>query len=81
MVGKMKKDRHVILDIIPYVVVTSLETDAFLAIVALFDMLTVKGNPARVRKEEGTQGSVAILKEKKTSKVVYLKIQIQLILF
>ena len=58
----MKKDRRVIIDIIPCVVVTSLETDAFMAIVAYFDMLTVKGNPARVRKEEGTQGS--ILKEK-----------------
>ena len=54
-----------IIDIIPCVVVTSLETDAFMAIVAYFDMLTVKGNPARVRKDEGTQGSVAILKKKK----------------
>ena len=61
------------------VVVTSLETDAFMAIVACFDMLIVRENPARGRKE-GTQGSVAILKEK-TSKVVYLKTQIQWILF
>ena len=53
-----------IIDTIPCVVVTSLETDAFMAIVAYFDMLTVKGNPARVRKDEGTQGSVAILKKK-----------------
>ena len=66
-----------ILDIIPCVVVTSLETDAFMAIVAYFDMLTVKGNPARVLTEEGTQGSVAILRRKKRSNVVYLKIQIQ----
>ena len=50
--------------------------DAFMAIVAYFDMLTVTGNTARGRKE-GTQGSVAILKEKQTSKVVYLKTQIQ----
>ena len=62
--GQDEKDRRVIIDIIPCVVVTSLETDAFMAIVAYFDMLTVKGNPARVRKEEGTQGSVAILTEK-----------------
>ena len=64
--GQDEKDRHVILDIIPYVVVTStsLETDAFMDIVAYFDMLTVEGNPARVRKKkkEGTQGRVAILK-------------------
>ena len=40
-----------IIDIIPFVVVTSLETDAFTAIVAHFDMLTLKGNPARVRKK------------------------------
>ena len=35
------------MDIIPCVVVTSLETDAFMAIVAYFDMLMVRGNPAR----------------------------------
>ena len=55
-----------------------------MALVAYFDMLTVltvKGNPARVWKAEGTQGSVATLKEKKTSKVVYLKTRIQWILF
>ena len=63
--GQGEKDRRVIIDIIPCVVVTSLETDAFMALVAYFDTLTVKGNPSRVRKEEGTQGSVAILKEKK----------------
>ena len=34
-----------------------------MAIVAYFDMLMVRGNPARVRKEEGTQGAVAILKK------------------
>ena len=54
-----------IVDIIPCVVVTSLETDAFMTIVDYFDMLTVKGNPALVRKEEGTQASVAVLKKKK----------------
>ena len=71
------KNRRVIIDIIPCVVVTSLETDAFMAMVAYFDMLTVPRNPARGREGEGTQGSVAILKEKKTSKVVYLKTQIE----
>ena len=50
--GKMNKDRRVILDIIPCVVVTSLETDTFMAIVAYFDMLTVKGNPARGREKK-----------------------------
>ena len=34
MVGKMKKGRRVTADIIPCVVVTSLESDAFMAIVA-----------------------------------------------
>ena len=52
-----------IIDIIPCAVVTSLETDAFMAIVAYYDMLTVRGNPARGR-EAGTQGSVAILTER-----------------
>ena len=42
------KARPVILDIIPYVVVI----DALMAIVANFDILTVKGNPARVRKKK-----------------------------
>ena len=62
--GQDEKDRRVIIDIIPCVVVASLETDAFIAIVAHVDKLMQRGNPARGRKE-GTQGSVAILKEKK----------------
>ena len=41
-----------------------------MAIVAYFDMLTVKGNPARVRKG-GTQGSVAILKEKNVQGCIF----------
>ena len=65
-----------IIDIIPCVVVTSLETDAFMAIVSYVDKLVVRATSARGR-EDGTQGSVAILKEKKTSKVVYLKTQRQ----
>ena len=52
--GQDEKDLRVIVDIIPCVVVTCLETDAFMAIVAYFDIQTVKGNPARVRKEEVT---------------------------
>ena len=61
-----------IIDIFPCVVVTSLETDAFTAIVAFFDMLTGDRKPQREVEEEGTQGSGAILKEK-PSKVVYLR--------
>ena len=57
------KNRRVLIDIIPCVVVTSLETDAFMAIVAYVDKLTVRATSARGR-EEGTQGSVAMLKEK-----------------
>ena len=37
--------------------------------------------PSQKSKKESTQGAVAILKEKKRSKVVYLKIQVQRILF
>ena len=51
-----------IIDVIPCFVVTSLKTDAFMAIVSYFDMLTVKGNPAQVRKEEGTQRTVAVMR-------------------
>ena len=43
-----EKDRLVILDIISLVAVTSLETDAFMAFVAYFDMLTVKGTQREV---------------------------------
>ena len=52
-----------------------------MAVIACIDMLIVKRNPARSPKSESTQGAVAILKEKKRSKVVYLKIQIQRSLF
>ena len=64
MEGQDEKDGRVIVDLVPCVVVTSLETDAFMAIVAYFDILTVRRNPARGPEKEGTQGSVAILKEK-----------------
>ena len=52
-----------IIDIIPCVVVTSLETDAFVAIVAYFDMLTVTRNPARGREKKVLK--VAIMRRKK----------------
>ena len=51
MVDKMKKI-VVLIGILLCVVVTSLETDAFMAIVACIDMLTVKGNPARGREQK-----------------------------
>ena len=47
-----EKDRRVTLDIIPCVVVTSLETDAFVAFVAYVDKLMVTGNPARGREKK-----------------------------
>ena len=66
-----------IIDIIPCVVISSLETDAFVDIVAYVDKLMVRAISARGR-EEGTQGSAAKKKKKKkTSKVVCLKTQIQ----
>ena len=57
--GQDEKDRRVIIDIIPSVVVTSLETDAFVAIRCLFPHA----------ESERTQGSVVILKEKKRSRL------------
>ena len=43
---------------------TSLVTDAFMTIVAYFDMLMVRRDPARGREKEGTQGVVAVLRKK-----------------
>ena len=74
--GQDEKDRHVILDIIPYVVGTSPETDAFMAIVVYFDMLMVTRNPARGRRRMYSWSSCYYVK-KKRFKVVYLKTQIQ----
>ena len=41
------KDRRVIIGIVLCVVITSLETDASMAIIACIDMLMVRRNPAR----------------------------------
>ena len=49
----------------PCVVVTSLETDAFGAFVAFFDMLMVRSNLSAGSRKEGTQGTVAVLRKKK----------------
>ena len=49
-----------------------------MAIIAYFDMLMVRRSPARGQKKKVL---VAFLREKKRSKVVYLKTQIQCILF
>ena len=53
------KDRRVIFGILPCVVITGLETDASMAIIACIHMLMVRS------KSESAQGAVAILKEKK----------------
>ena len=45
--------------------VTSLETDAFVAFVAFFDMLMVRSNLSARSRKEGTQGAVAVLREKR----------------
>ena len=60
-----------ILDTIPYVVVRSLESDAFMSIVAYFYMLMVRGTQREVE-QEGIQGTVAFMRRKKRSKVVYV---------
>ena len=52
-----------IIDIIPCVVVASLEKDALMAIVACNDKLMVRVTSARGR-QEGTQGAVAILRKR-----------------
>ena len=71
------KDRRVIIGILPCVVVTSLETDAFMAIVAYFDMLMVRRNPApRGREKKVLKEQLLVWGKKKRSKVVYLKTQI-----
>ena len=79
--GQDEKYRRVVLDIIPCVVPTSLETDAFMAIVACFDMLMVtKKNSARSKKTRFSRIG-CYSERKKTSKVVYLKTHIIWILF
>ena len=56
--GKMKS-------IIPCVVVTGLETDAFVAFVAYIDMPMVRSNSSSRSRKEGVQGAVAILRRKR----------------
>ena len=63
--GQDEKHRRVIINIIPCVVVTSLETDAFMAIVAYIDVLKVRRNLSARSRQEGTQGTVAVLKTKR----------------
>ena len=58
-------------------VVTSLETDAFIAIVAYFDKLMVRRNPAREVEKRRYSRSNCYSEVIKRSKVVYLKTQIQ----
>ena len=54
-----------IIDIIPCVAVTSLETDAFMAFVACIDMLMVGRNLSARSKKERTHGAVCYSEEKK----------------
>ena len=54
-----------IIDIIPCVVVASLETDANKAIVEYFDMLKLRRKPSVRSKKKGTQGAVVFLRRKK----------------
>ena len=69
--ARWKKDRHAIIGTIPCVVITSLETDSFVAFVAYIDMLMVRSNLSAGSRKEGTQGTCAM----------YLKTQIQWFLF
>ena len=59
-----------IINIIPCVVVTSLETDAFMAIVACFDMLTVtEAQREFEKKKEGAQGASCCSEKKKRARL------------
>ena len=51
------KDRHVIFDILPCVVITILETDAFMVIVVCIDMLMVRRNQKEVEEREYSRSS------------------------
>ena len=62
--GQDEKYRRVTIDIIPCVVVTSLETDAFMAIVACFDMLIIEEG-ARSRRRRYSRSSCYSEKKKK----------------
>ena len=64
-----EKVRRVSIGIIPCVVVTSLETDALVAFVAYIDMLMVRSNLSARSRKEGTQGAVAVLREKKSPRL------------
>ena len=63
------QDRRVIFGVLPYVVIRSLETDAFVAIIASFDMLIVRRSPAKSNRES-TQVAVANLKHRKVQDCV-----------
>ena len=65
MVGKMKKGRRVTADIIPCVVVTSLETDAFVAIVAYCRQADGKSNLSARSKRRYSRNSCHSEKKKK----------------
>ena len=60
-----EKYRRVIIDIILCVVVTSLETDAFMGIVAYFDKLMVRRNPAWGREKKELKEQLLLWEEKK----------------
>ena len=66
-----EKDGHVIIGIIPCVVVTNLETDAFVAFDAYIDMLMVRSNLSARSRKEGTEGAVSFLSEKKVQGCVF----------
>ena len=73
----MKNYRRVIIDIIPCVVVTSLETDANHGCRCRCRQADGEKKPSVRSRKEGTNGAVAILRRKKGPRFVYLKTQIQ----
>ena len=66
----MKKDRRVIVDIIPCVVVTSLETDEFMAIVACLDKLLLRSNLSEKLRRRCSRSSCHSEKKEKVQRCV-----------
>ena len=75
------KDRRLIIDTLPYVVITSLETGASVATIACIDMLMVRRDPAGGRRVRVLKEQLLFSKNTKRSKVVFLKNQFQRSLF
>ena len=71
----MQKDRRVIIGILPCVVLTSLETDALMAVVAFFDMLMVRRDLPRGREKNVLKKQLLFWREKKNPRLCISKLR------